>query len=63
MPDDDQIEVLRALFTYAYEKRPSFLLRLVQAIKDSVDSRTPCEPIQSLNIIERNNPLQVSRRS
>ncbi len=62
MPDDDQIEVLRSLFTHAYEKRPSFLLRLVQAVKGSVDSRTPSEHIQSLNIIERNNPLQVSRR-
>ncbi len=54
MPDDDQIEVLRSLFTHAYEKCPSFLLRLVQAVKDSVDSRAPNKPIiQSLNIIEK----------
>ena len=54
MPDGDQIEVLRCLFAHAYEKRPSFLLRLVQAVKGSVDSRTPNKPIiQSLNIIEK----------
>lgn len=56
MPDEDQIEMLRSLF--AYEKRQSFLLRLVQAVKDSVGARIPSKPtIQSLNIIEKNKDI------
>jgi hypothetical protein len=58
MPDEDQIEMLRSLFAHAYEKRQSFLLRLVQAVKDSVGARIPSKPtIQSLNIIEKNKDI------
>ena len=58
MPDHDQIEVLRSLFAHAYEKRPSFLLRLVQAVKNSSRLHTPSRPIiESLNIAEENKDL------
>lgn len=55
MPDDDQIELLRSVLAHAYEKREPFLVRVVQAVKDSVGPRSPSKPIiQSLNILEKN---------
>jgi hypothetical protein len=55
MPDYNQIELLRSVLSLAYEKRQPFLVRVVQAVKDSVGPRTPSEPIiQSLNILEEN---------
>jgi hypothetical protein len=58
MPDDDQIEVLRSVLAHAYEKRQPLLLRLIQAVKDNVGTRTPRKPIiESLNIFEKDKDL------
>lgn len=52
MPDD-QIDLLRSVLARAYEKPQPFPLRLVQAVKNYVDTRTPGKPIiESLNITE-----------
>jgi len=53
MPDD-QIDLLRPVLARAYEKPQPFPLRLVQAVKDYIDTRTPKRPIiQSLNISDK----------
>jgi hypothetical protein len=53
MPDD-QIDLLRSVLARAYEKPQPFPLRLVQAVKDYIDTRTPKRPIiQSLNISDK----------
>lgn len=50
MPDEE-IDLLRSVLARAYEKRQSFLLRLVQAVKHRFGSDTTRRPvIQSLNI-------------
>jgi hypothetical protein len=53
--DDEKLELLRSVLARAYEKRQPFPLRLVQAVRDHLASRTPRKPIiESLNIIEKN---------
>lgn len=59
MPDDDQIEALRSLFAHAYEKRQSFFVRLVQAIKDSRRPHISRPTIQSLNIHEKKDTAKT----
>jgi hypothetical protein len=53
MPDE-QIDLLRSVLARAYEEPLPFHLRLVQAVKDYIGTRTPRKPIiESLNITER----------
>jgi hypothetical protein len=53
MPDDE-LDLLRSVLARAYEKPSPFPLRLVEAVKDYIVTRTPRKPIiESLNINEK----------
>ncbi len=53
MPDEE-IELLRSVLAHAYEKRQSFLGRLVQAARSRLGLRTARKPnIEDLNAIEK----------
>ena len=51
---DDQVDLLRSVLARAYEEPSPFPLRLVEAVRDYIGTRTQRKPIiESLNIVER----------
>jgi hypothetical protein len=60
MPDDE-IDLLRSVFALAHEKRESFSLRIVQAVKDAFRPRKTV--IETLDLMEKvRSDLQSSPR-